>query len=253
MTPIADSDTLEEPPLGRRGLRARAKGAYVAGARQVGRALARLRLLDPHPPAREHRLRHWAHSLTRVYDSLAIAELDVPWWTYRAIDAVEAWLAARERGVRVFEYGSGASTLWLARRAAEVHSVEHDRQFGDRIRPAIEGAGNVDFRIVEPVACAAPAVPSAKEGYSGLDFSEYVAAIHEVGGDFDLIVIDGRAREACLEAAVHHLAADGLIVFDNSRRSRYRRAIDASGLSERRLRGLTPTLPYPDQTSLLSR
>jgi hypothetical protein len=44
-----------------------------------------------------------------------------------------------------------------------------------------------------------------------------------------------------------------LIVFDNSRRRRYRAAITGSGLEERVLRGLVPTLPYPDQTSLLTR
>ena len=53
-------------------------------------------------------LRHWVH------DPLALAELGVPWWTYRAIDIVDAWLTAHVSPVRVFEYGSGASTIWLA-------------------------------------------------------------------------------------------------------------------------------------------
>lgn len=44
-----------------------------------------------------------------------------------------------------------------------------------------------------------------------------------------------------------------MIVFDNSRRRRYRRAIEATPVDERRYFGLTPTLPYPDQTSLLRR
>ena len=60
------------------------------------------------PPV-EQRWRHWAHSLTKVYDSLAMAKLDVPWWTYDAITAVDAWLSERERPIRIYEYGSGAS------------------------------------------------------------------------------------------------------------------------------------------------
>jgi predicted O-methyltransferase YrrM len=96
-----------------------------------------------------------------------------------------------------------------------------------------------------------PAVPSAKSGYAGLDFSDYVAAIKHVPGTFDLVVIDGRAREACLGAALPRLAPGGVIVYDNTRRARYRRAIAAAGVTEHHFRGLTPALPYPDQTSLL--
>jgi len=230
----------------------RAKTAYAAGARQAGRALTKVGVLGDEAPARDHRWRHWAYSLTKVHDSLAIAELDVPWWTYRAIDVVDAWLSARPHPIRVFEYGSGASTLWLARRADEVHSVEHHAGFAEHIRPTLEKHPNIDFHVVEAVKSSAPAVPSAKEGHSGLDFADYVATIDKVGGSFDLIVIDGRAREACLTAAIPRLAAGGIIVYDNSRRARYERAIAASGLTEQRLRGLTPTLPYPDQTSVLT-
>jgi methyltransferase family protein len=231
----------------------RAKNAYAVTARQAGKVLARVGILDEQPPSRDRRIKHWAYSLTRAYDSLAIAELDVPWWTYKAIDVLDEWLRVRRRPIRVFEYGSGASTLWLARRVDEVHSVEHHRAFGEHVAPAVSGHSNIDFHIVVPTTSAAPQVPSAKEGHAGLDFAEYVATIDKVGGTFDLIVIDGRAREPCLAASIPHLAEDGLIVFDNTRRRRYRRAIRASGLHEQVFWGLTPTLPYPDQTSLLSR
>src|SRR5206468_7996350 len=102
----------------------RAKAAYTAAARAVGRLLPPGRVPPP-----ERRLRHWAASLTRVHDVDAMIELDVPWWTYRAGDAVDRWLAVRPRPVRVFEFGSGASTVWLAARADEVCSVEHHRGF----------------------------------------------------------------------------------------------------------------------------
>lgn len=233
----------------------RAKGLYAAGARGAGSVLTRAGLLSEQPPSRDQRTKHWMYSLTRAYDSLAIAELDVPWWTYRAVDVVEAYLsglATRSKPVRVFEYGSGASTLWLAKRADEVHSVEHHREFGEHLRPSLAPLANVDFRIVEPVPSDAPVVGSRKEGAAGLDFAGYVAGIDDVPGEFSLIVIDGRAREACLERARHRLEPGGVIVFDNTRRRRYREAIQRSGMAERRLTGLTPTLPYPDQTSILT-
>jgi len=230
-----------------------AKGAYAFCAQAAGRGLTRVGVLGADPPPVERRVQHWAYSLTRVHDSLAIAALDVPWWTYDAIAAVTAWFAARPRPVRAFEYGSGASTLCLARRADEVHSVEHHRGFGEMMLGELAGLDHVTLRVIEPVGSPSPVVPSAKEGHRGLDFADYVAAIDHVQGDFDLVVVDGRAREACLDRARTRLAGDGIIVFDNSGRRRYREAIRRSGLVERRFLGLTPTLPYPECTSVLRR
>lgn len=228
-----------------------AKKTYARTAKGAGELLTRVGLLPAEPPDRDRRFKHWVTSLTRVHDSLEIAKMGVPWWTYRAIDVVDAWLVNRPGPVRVFEYGSGASTIWLADRVDEVISTEHHAGFAEAIRPALAAHPTITFRVVEPVTTPSPAIGSAKPGHQGMDFSGYVHAIDDVPGIFDVIVIDGRAREACLVVAAHRLAPDGLIVFDNSHRGRYRTAIEASGLVERRLPGLTPTLPYPDQTSLL--
>jgi hypothetical protein len=234
------------------------KSVYAKGARGAGRGLTRLGVLPDSPPPRAQRLKHWAYSLTRAHDSLGISELDVPWWTYDAIDAVEAFITRRAGEVRAFEWGSGASTIWLARRVERVDSVEHHRGFGEMIKGRLAaGYPNAHLEIVEPVPSAHPAVGSRKEGHGGLDFSDYVARIGEVavatGAPFDLIVVDGRAREACLAAALDHLAPGGIVVFDNTMRRRYRAAIEALPVDEVRYRGLTPTLPYPDQTSVLTR
>ena len=233
-----------------------AKQAYAGSLKAVGRGLSRTGLARDEAPPVERRWRHWGHSLTKVYDSLAMARLDVPWWTYDAIGDVSAWLAARERPIRVFEYGSGASTIWLSKRADEVHSVEHHRGFGEMMQAELSDPAtypHVSLRIVDPVPSDHPVVGSQKEGHHGLDFAAYVDAIDDVPGEFDLVVVDGRAREACLTKAMDRLAPGGIIVFDNSRRKRYRVAIAESGLRERVLRGLTPTLPYPEQTSVLTK
>ena len=229
-----------------------AKSVYATGVRAVGDGLTKVGVLGDQAPDRDDRVRHWAYSLFKVHDSLAIAAMDVPWWTYAAIDTVELWLETRPGHLRAYEYGSGASTVWLARRFGEVHSVEHHRGFGEKMARELAAVDNVTLRIVEPTASSAPAVPSLKEDHGGLDFEEYVRSIEDTDGDFDLVVVDGRAREACLAAAVPRLARGGIIVYDNSWRRRYRPAIQSCGLREHRLRGLTPTLPYPDQTSILA-
>jgi predicted O-methyltransferase YrrM len=228
------------------------KSVYVAANRGAGRLLTRMGLLPEQAPPLAHRRRHWLHSLTLIHDSMALAAIDVPWWTYASIAAMTDWIAERPEPVRVYEYGSGASTFWLARRVAEVHSVEHHRAFGTQMQSELAEFDNVSLRIVEPIVSDSPVVPSAKEGHGELDFQKYVESIDDVEGQFDLIVIDGRAREACLSQAIPRLKDDGIILFDNSLRRRYRRSIKGAAVRERRLPGLTPTLPYPDQTSLLT-
>ena len=204
------------------GMLGTAKHVYVAVARGIGRGLARLGLVGSEAPPRGRRKRHWLYSLTRVHDTSALVDLDVPWWTYRAVDEIEVWLSARRRPARVFEYGAGASTVWLARRSGEVVSIEHDPGFAVAMEALLSTVPNATLWLRPPSPSAHPVVPSAKEGYAGLDFASYVAAIDEISGDFDLVVIDGRAREACLQRALRRLADGGIVVFDNSRRRRYR-------------------------------
>lgn len=231
------------------------KRLYVAGVRAVAaplRATGLLTRLEAHAP--RSRAATWTASLFAIHDVDGLGRLDVPWWTFESADRIAARLAERP-GARVFEWGSGASTLWLAARAGEVHSVEHHAGWAEVLAPRLPA--NVGLRLVEPVATPSPAVPSAKAGHAGLDFSDYVAAIDDVPGDFDLVVIDGRAREACLDRAVERLAPGGVIVFDNVDRQRYVDAIDRvlAGAGERwsltMTRGLTPALPYPTRTALL--
>ncbi len=231
----------------------RLKHAYVSSARAIGRGLVRSGIASESVPPVDRRWAHWRHSLTKIYDSVGMMALDVPWWTYDAIAEIDDWLASRPRPIRVFEYGSGASTIWLSARVDEIHTVENDREFGELMAERFAGIDAISLRVVEPMASAAPATTSGKDGYQGMDFTDYVHSIDAVAGEFDLIVVDGRAREACLLHARDRLKGDGILLVDNSRRRRYREAIEASGLVETRFAGLTPTLPYPDQTSLLRR
>lgn len=227
------------------------KQLYVRVARALGSLLRRigvLGLLERRAP--RSRTATWLLSLFAIYDVDELARLDVPWWTFDSVDRVADYLRAHPQA-RVFEWGSGASTLWLSSRAGSIHSVEHDAGWASVLQSRLPA--NVELSVVPPVPSATPVVGSAKPGHDGLDFAAYVAAIDATEGDYDVIVIDGRAREACLERAVGRLSADGLIVFDNVDRQRYRDAIAAldDRVAVTTTRGLTPALPYPTRTALL--
>ncbi len=231
------------------------KRVYIGTLRAVRSLLGAtgaLRLLDR--AARRSRTALWVRSWLAIYDLDDMLALDVPWWTFEAADAVDGFLRERP-GARVLEWGSGASTIWLARRAGTVVTIEHDPGWAARTTRglAAHGAGNVRLHVVEPLP-GPGGVRSAKRGFEGLDFTAYADAIEDLDGDFDLVVIDGRAREACLVRAVDRLADGGLVVFDNVDRSRYRDAVEALGarLRVRWTRGRTPALPYPTRTALIS-
>ena len=120
------------------------------------------------------------------------------------------------------------------------------------IQEQLPSRRNATLDIVEPEPSDAPAIGSAKEGHGRLDFSDYVGHIDVVGGEFDLIVVDGRARAACLTAALRHLAATASSCSTTRCAAATARAIAAAPVVEQIHRGLTPTLPYPDQTSILT-
>ena len=57
--------------------------------------------------------------------------------------------------------------------------------------------------------------------------------------------------KGCLAEAAQHLRAPGMIVFDDSNRARYSVGLSNQPLTLRRFRGLGPTVPYLEETSLL--
>ena len=229
------------------------KSAYVVAARALRRALGAvglLRLLDRW--AALSRTGLWLRSLLSIYDLEDLLKYDVPWWTFEASDRVARFLATRP-DARVFEWGSGASTAWLSRRAGSVTSVEHDAGWAAMVRPVL--SDNAVVQVVVPLAANGHSGQelSRKPGFEGLDFADYVAALDDTEGWFDLVVVDGRARNACFHRALSRLAPGGVLVFDNVDRQRYRDAIAASpvALDVEWTRGLTPALPYPTRTALV--
>lgn len=214
------------------------KQGYVDLAHAGGRTNAVQSLFGAARSASPYGLTRWAASLFAIYHTENMVALDLPWWNVAATRDVEAFLASRPRA-RIFETGAGASTVWLARRAAKVISVEHDAAWHKRFLGMIDGVPGIDLRF--------------RALGDGGAHDAYVHAIDETDDLYDLIVVDGRHRVACLNRALAHLAPGGMILFDDSGRSRYRAGIQNCGLAERHYFGRSFCVPYPDHTSLLQR
>lgn len=176
----------------------------------------------------------WFSSLFAIYDTDRMIALDLPWWNVEATREISDFLAVRGNA-RIFEYGSGASTVWLAKRCGEIITVEHDKPWLDTFQRQTKGHNNVSL-LYRPI----------DNGPDG-----YVKAIDEFDGEFDMIVVDGRHRSACLRQAESRLKKGGIVLFDDSGRARYRDAIEGSALVETRHYGRSYCVPYPDYTSLM--
>lgn len=195
----------------------------------------------------------WLRSLLSVMDFDDFTKLDLPWWTFAASAEVQEFLSQRPQA-RVFEWGSGSSTVWLAQRSESVTSIESDASWAQRVSASVPGHVAILTPTI-PLARRDTKVRSKRWGYRSLDFSAYVSAIDALPGDFDLIVIDGRAREACFARALPRLAEGGTIVFDNTNRRRYRRALEnhRDQIAVTMSSGLTPILPWPSTTALVTK
>jgi tRNA A58 N-methylase Trm61 len=134
---------------------------------------------------------------------------------------------------KVFEYGSGGSTLYFAKRVREVVSVEHEPAWYERVRSELERQrlGNVTYTLIESAVdpsfdrnrIADPlAYMSDDDKSAGRSFRAYARAIDQYpDGYFDLVVVDGRARPSCLMHAIQKVRLGGTLLLDQSERPYY--------------------------------
>jgi hypothetical protein len=154
----------------------------------------------------------------------------IPWYTYPAIE----FLRQLDFGDRVvFEYGAGNSTLFWADIARRVVTVEDDPAWHARI---------------------APRLPPNVELILETDLRAFAEAITRFDERFDVIVIDGPARQRtrlrCAEAALTRLAPGGLIILDNADwLPESSRLLRDAGLLEVDMTGFAPVNGYVSTTS----
>lgn len=193
---------------------------------------------------------HYLRSLLAIHQLDDMIYLDVPWWTYSAIDCIEQYLKSLAGSAVVFEYGSGASTIWLAKRCAKVVSIEHDITWYENLKNYVKNFSTVELILKTPDQNFN--IEFYSEKLKGFSFQSYVQSIDESQLDYDLIIIDGRCRAACLSAAIKHLKPTGIILFDNSNRKRYQAILNSSGLNRKSYVDLVPGSPFKSETAILS-
>lgn len=161
---------------------------------------------------------------------LGTFEYQIPWMVFGCVDFLDDWLKPE---MLVFEYGSGGSTLFFASRVKNVLSIDHNPQWFKIIKETIEQKNikNIEYNLMEPIIDSdfdkknylnPNHFLSAGEEFSGKNFSTYVKAIDKFNDDFfDLVVIDGRARQSCISQAKTKVRKGGILLLDNADREYY--------------------------------
>jgi len=119
----------------------------------------------------------------------------IPWYTYPAIEYLSQFDYSK---LKIFEYGCGYSSAFWAERACKVVSIEDKTNWFEKWKSEFKYT-NLDIRWRDE-----------GEGYE--------AAIFEDAEKYDVIVIDGKRRRDCAEAALKALNNGGMIILDDSDR-----------------------------------
>lgn len=200
----------------------------------------------------------WFRSLGKSY----LLNQAVPWLTFEAIDYLNSLPL---RGKRVFEYGSGGSTLFWVRKGSVCVSVEHDRSWYYELNSRLKSNPYLDYRLCEAEISHQfgpgerdPANPDhyASAAMPNHDFKRYVTQIDEFDDNFfDVVLIDGRARASCIKHCARKVAKEGILILDNADLDYYtsQAFVYLSGFSKRRLSGVGPSSFVFWQTDIYSR
>lgn len=156
-----------------------------------------------------------------------------PWTTQASIRIFENILRKDMIG---FEYGSGRSTLFFAKRLSKLISVEHDENWYNTVMANLKNRSitNVQYNAIKPnydkpFNDNSDAAKSLKGSGARLkvEFQDYFNFISRYPDQyFDFIIVDGRARVECTFYSISKLKPGGIFVLDNSDRQRYKPIFD---------------------------
>ena len=133
----------------------------------------------------------------------------LPWMTYPFIEFIETRL---NKNQQIFEFGSGSSTLFFAKRVKKVVTLESNKFWFNFTKEKLAAAKieNVELILMEDAL-----TNSAYENFPK-NYSE----------KFNFILIDSLKRSACCKNAIDSIKPDGAIILDDSERKHYSKIFD---------------------------
>lgn len=129
-----------------------------------------------------------------------------PWYTPEAIELIEKEL---DPNFIAYEWGAGASTIWIAKRVKKLYSMDNSEKWFKKVTDRLNELNMTNVELM------------LKDVDAG-----YTEQIKEFPDDhFDVVFVDGRERNMCVENARSKIKSGGQLIFDNSQRPRYTGAL----------------------------
>ncbi len=172
--------------------------------------------------------RLWKQSLAQGGSPLVYR---IPWIPFACQDFIGESIGPESV---VFEFGSGGSTLYFLSRVKHLVSVEHDEDWYAKVKYTLDEdrTQNSEYYLEAPISNPAGNNPGPcpfgyeGSGSPGMTFYSYASKIDRYDDNsFDLVMVDGRARNACLWHARRKIKPGGYLVLDNAEREEYSAAI----------------------------
>ena len=161
--------------------------------------------------------------LKGYYQIFRFLNYPTPWIAPRATSILKRILTKDLIGL---EFGSGVSSVFIAKRISKLVSVEHNEPWYKRVEDLLEKYElyNVDRRLIKPGQIKdLPQNPTKAEqremkyGHSYFDYSNYSQMISEFADKhFDFVLIDGRARVDCFFNSIYKIKNGGFIILNGS-------------------------------------
>jgi hypothetical protein len=152
-----------------------------------------------------------------------------PWLNHGAVKWLQSNLTPDMMG---YEWGSGRSTVFLARFMKRLVSLEHKKKWFRKVRGLMEeyGVTNVDYYFIPPgeeswtdSAVRSPVWDDLKYTPRKPEFTAYFVHILQYPDEsFDVVLVDGRARVECALNALNKIKPGGFLILDNSEWEKYR-------------------------------
>ena len=174
-------------------------------------------------------LPYWLFTTIPIRDNV---KDKIPWLPFGAIEWLDNYLKPE---IKVFEWGSGGSTIFIARKILEFVSIEHNKKWHDKIKARLI-SGHCKYLLKE-------------------NMNDYLQAIDNYPDNyFDLVVIDGGARVKCVLRAMEKVKPKGYLLLDDTEYGHYSEATrELKGWKETIFKGPKPYKLYFSQTSIFQK
>lgn len=126
----------------------------------------------------------------------------------------------------MLEYGSGSSTSVISGYVKKLYSIEHNQRWYDKVSEDIKHLPNIEYFFIPPNATPIDGKlkPAKYEWFE--DYINWPKSREEI---FDVVLIDGRARQWVAESILDNITKESLVFihdYGKNKRPRYDRVLE---------------------------